>query len=391
VQSFLAGRRVLYATPTSDQIQRFWFEVTNALDEPIRAGLFKKNETEHSIVLPGTEQRIRAKTAFNADTLRGDYADLLILDEWQLMNEDAWGLVGAPMLLDNNGDAVFIYTPPSARSRSMSKAQDKLHAAKLFKAAAADTTGRWAAFHFTSHDNPHLSRIALNEITYDMTDLAVRQEIGAEDIDEIPGALWTRQTIEDCRRQAPPLARIVVAIDPAASSNKKSNLTGIVVCGKDENDHGYVLEDLTLRGQPDDWARVAVTAFHRWRADRIVAESNQGGEMVEYTIRTIDKNVPVDLIHASRDKYLRADPISALYMQGRVHHVGRFSDLEDQMASWLPGDESPDRLDAMVHALTSLLINERQTVNVVPQVTNLYGSRGRTDAGPAGGRYGARR
>ena len=109
VERFLRGRRVLYAAPTTEQVGRFWTTVTRAFQAPIDAGIFRKNETEHVIELPGTEQRIRAKTAWNADTLRGDYADDLIFDEWQLINEDAWDVVGAPMLLDNDGDATFIY------------------------------------------------------------------------------------------------------------------------------------------------------------------------------------------------------------------------------------------------------------------------------------------
>ena len=199
VQSFLAGKRVLYGAPTADQLGRFWKTVIEALQEPIDAGVFYKNETEHIIELRGTEQRIRAKTAWNADTLRGDYADKLILDEYQLMNEDAWGVVGAPMLLDNDGDAVFIYTPPSLHSAGVTKAQDTQHAAKLYKRAQADTTGRWATFHFRSTDNPYISRQALAEIAGDMTALSYRQEILAEDVDEAPGALWKRANIEAYR------------------------------------------------------------------------------------------------------------------------------------------------------------------------------------------------
>ena len=181
VDAFLDKRRVLYATPTSEQMTKFWFEVSRALAETIQANAYKKNESEHFIELSGTEQRIKAKTAWNADTLRGDYADLLILDEWQLMDEDTWEVVGAPMLLDNNGDAIFIYTPPSLRSAGISKAHDPRHAAKMFKAAQADTTGRWAAFHFTSHDNPFISQDALSELMQDMSKQSYRQEILAED------------------------------------------------------------------------------------------------------------------------------------------------------------------------------------------------------------------
>ena len=181
VQAFLQGRRVLYTAPTSEQTDRFWYEVTTALAEPIRAGAFAQNKSERWVERAGTLNRIKAKTAWDADSLRGDFADLLIFDEWQLSNEDAWEVVGAPMLMDNNGDAVFIYTPPSLRSAGISKAHDPRHAAKMFAAAQADTSGRWATFHFTSLDNPYLSREGLLEATHDMSRAAYRQEILAED------------------------------------------------------------------------------------------------------------------------------------------------------------------------------------------------------------------
>jgi len=181
VEAFLCKKRVLYAAPTSEQTEKFWFEVCQTLDEPIRHKVYAKNETERFLEIPGTENRLKAKTAWNANTLRGDYADLLIFDEWQLMDEDAWEVVGAPMLLDNNGDAVFIYTPPSLRSAGVSKAKDPRHAAKMFKMAREDTTGRWMAFHFTSHDNPYISEEGLKELIQDMSSSSYRQEILAED------------------------------------------------------------------------------------------------------------------------------------------------------------------------------------------------------------------
>ena len=181
VKSFLEGHRVLYATPTADQVEKFWYEVKQALAQPIQHLVYSKNETLHIVEKEGTQNRIKAKTAWNADTLRGDYADLLILDEFQLMNEDTWEVVGAPMLLDNDGDAVFIYTPPSLRSAGVSKARDPRHAAKLFKEALTDATGRWQAFTFTSHDNPYISKVALGELISDMSKTSYRQEILAED------------------------------------------------------------------------------------------------------------------------------------------------------------------------------------------------------------------
>lgn len=352
VERFLAGRRVLYAAPTQEQIQRFWVTVTRALQETIDAGVFVKNETYHTIELAGTEQRIRAKTAWNADTLRGDYADDLILDEWQLMNEDAWGVVGAPMLLDNNGDATFIYTPPSLHSRSTSKATDPQHAAKLFKKAKADTSGRWQTFHFTSHDNPHISAEAISELAGDMTAIAYRMEINAEDVDEALGALWTRAIIEAHRKtREPEFERIVVGVDPSATAG--GDEAGIITVGRYE-DAGYVIADNTIQGSPKTWAKAAVDAYNKHSANCIVAESNNGGEMVKLTIETVDPDVPVKLVHASRGKHTRAEPVSALYEQGRGHHVGSYPALEDEMCLWLPGDNSPNRMDALVWAYTEL-------------------------------------
>ena len=188
VERFLKGRRQLYAAPTNEQTDTFWFEVKKALAEPIAAGVFKANESERFIELPGTKQRIKAKTAWNANTLRGDYADDLYLDEFQLMAEDAWDEVGAPMLLDNNGDAVFIFTPPSLKSAGVSKAKDPRHASKMFKKAQTDETvvdGQrlWEAIHFTSLENPFISREGLAIITSDMSMDSYRREIMAQDDD----------------------------------------------------------------------------------------------------------------------------------------------------------------------------------------------------------------
>jgi hypothetical protein len=356
---------VLYAAPTQDQLERFWIIVTRALEAPIEAGIYYKNETKHLVEKPGSEQRIRAKTAWNADTLRGDYADDLILDEWQLMDEDAWEYVGAPMLLDNNGNCTFIYTPPSLRSRSTSKARDPRHAAKLFKRAQADPTGRWQVFHFTSRENPFISREAIDELTVDMSALAYRMEIEAEDIEEAPGALWKQAHIDASRiREAPPLQRIVVAVDPSATST--GDEAGIITVGRTLED-GYVLADNSLQGSPKTWATAAVNAYHRWNADRIVAEANNGGEMVRLTIATVDQNVPVVLVNASRGKYTRAEPIAAVYEDGRVHHVGVFPALESELVLWTPGDASPNRLDAMVWGLSYLNMTRRQSAKLTPE------------------------
>jgi phage terminase large subunit-like protein len=369
VRRFLQPKynRILYAAPTQEQVEAFWFRTTTILLPLIQAGVFKKNEAEHIIERPGTLQRIKAKTAWNADTLRGDFADLLILDEWQLMNEDAWELVGAPMLLDRDGDAIFIYTPPSlwSRRKFMSKARDPQHAAKMFTMAVQEQLiaanegrdPRWRAFHWKSSENGYISQSALAEVAKDMTALAKRMELDAEDVTEAPGALWTRELIERHRVVQRPTQfdRVVVAVDPSATA--EGDEAGIVVGGK-VGDHVYVIEDASLQGSPQVWAQRAVTAYQQHQADHIVAEQNNGGEMVQITIHVIDPTVPVSLVHASRGKQVRADPISALYQSGRVHHVGSFANLEDEMCLWLPGMPSPNRMDALVWLASDLMFSQ---------------------------------
>jgi phage terminase large subunit-like protein len=192
-----------------------------------------------------------------------------------------------------------------------------------------------------------------------------RQEIYAELLDDVPGALWTRDGIEHDRLPygyvLPAMKRIVVAIDPAMTSGEDADETGLVVAACDWNGHGYVLADVSGHYQPIEWARLALAQFHHHKADRIVAEINAGGEMVENTIRMVDDRVPYTGVHASRGKVIRAEPVSALYEQHRVHHIGMFPQLEDQMCSFVTDwdrtkDGSPDRVDALVWAFTDLLV-----------------------------------
>lgn len=191
-----------------------------------------------------------------------------------------------------------------------------------------------------------------------------RQELSAEILDDVPDALWTRAALDRDRRKpdkVPPLKRVVVAIDPAAKKNDAPDdgaATGIVVAGVGEDGRGYVLDDATCRESPNGWARRAVACFDRYEGDCIVGEVNNGGDMVESTVKVVRSTVPFKAVHASRGKWTRAEPIAALYEQGRVSHVGTFAELEDEMVNFGPngmvGDASPDRVDALVWALTEL-------------------------------------
>jgi hypothetical protein len=376
IKHFGRGHRILYGTPVLDQVDRYWFEVKRALHDPINAGVLYKNDSMHIIgppsirtkidvsgnVVSGEEMRIRAKTMYNADNARGDFGNVIILDEFQLMAEEVWDRVCAPMLLDNEGSiAIFIYTPPSLGSRAKSRAQDPMHAAKRFKeyqARMQDGDSRYAAFHFTSHDNPHLSQLGLAEISQDMTQISYRQEILAEDLDDNPNALWTRADIEANRvLRAPVLDRIVIGVDPSGS--KEGDAIGIVGAGS-ADDHMYVLEDASLHGSPDQWARAVCTLYHKLEANEVVAEANFGGDMVASTIHMVDPDVPVKLVHASRGKQVRAEPIAAIYEQGRGHHVGAFGSLEDELCLWEPGMASPNRLDSLVWTGIELMLGKRK-------------------------------
>lgn len=184
-----------------------------------------------------------------------------------------------------------------------------------------------------------------------------RQELEGEDLHDNPDALWSRDQLDATRvQQAPHFARVVVAIDPAATSKDSSDETGIVVAAVGDDGRGYVLADRSGRFKPDAWARRAIEAYHEYQADRIVAEGNQGGEMVAHVLNTVQAGLPLRIVHASRGKATRAEPIAALYEQGRISHVGSLAQLEDQLCTWTPGAASPDRLDALVWALTELFL-----------------------------------
>ena len=208
----------------------------------------------------------------------------------------------------------------------------------------------------------NLSAAALDELRrrYEGTRLG-RQELEGELIADVEGALWQREQIDADRLRKddiPELTRIVVAIDPATTSSARSDETGIIVAGEGPGGHGYVLADYSMRGTPDACMRKAVWAYHHHQADRVIAESNAGGDYLEGLLRTVDATVPYKKVFASRGKAIRAEPVSALYEQHRVHHAGVFAELEDELCTWTPADPaSPNRLDATVWAFTELKLS----------------------------------
>ena len=233
---------------------------------------------------------------------------------------------------------------------------------RLIKELLADPTT--IVTHGTTYDNrSNLAPTFFSRIInkYEGTRLG-RQELNAELLIDNPGALWNHSSIDATRIEAadlPMLVRVVVGVDPAVTSNDDSDSTGIVVVGMDGRvpEHYYVMEDATLKDSPQNWGLQAIKCFHRHKADRVVAEVNNGGDLVEALLRNIDENVSYGAVHATRGKVVRAEPVAALYEQGRVHHVGSFPPMEDEMCDYVPGlagQKSPNRMDALVWAVTEL-------------------------------------
>lgn len=193
-----------------------------------------------------------------------------------------------------------------------------------------------------------------------------RQELDGEMLEDIEGALWTRSLLEKCREVLPvePIARVVVGVDPPASA--RGDECGIIVCGVSQSGMGKVLADRSVaKATPEQWARAVAATMAEWQADRVVAEANQGGQMVESVLRAADCQMPIKLVHASRGKSARAEPVAALYEAGRVQHVGQHARLEDQLCGLMAGGSyegpgrSPDRADALVWALSELMLGKR--------------------------------
>lgn len=295
-------------------------------------------------------------TADEPDNLRGPQHDAAWADEvaaWRY--DDAWDQLMFGLRLGNNPQCVVTTTPrPTKLIREMAK-----------QPGTAVTRGST----YDNRDNlaPKFFRQIIAK--YEGTRLG-RQELEGAILDDNPNALWKHEQFDApgfrVRLQdVPDLVRIVTAVDPSVTSNPDSDACGIGAAGIAANGHLYVLEDATLEGAtPAEWGKRSVECFHDWESDRMVAETNQGGDLVEMNIRASEggKDVPFKKIHASRGKTLRAEPVAGLYEQGRVHHVGVFPKLEDELCDWNPTDESqnkrsPNRMDWLVYALTELAIN----------------------------------
>lgn len=284
-------------------------------------------------------------TADKPDRFRGKQSDTFWADElaaWRY--PDAWTQLQLGFRLGNDPRGIVTTTPrPIQVIKDLVKRSD-----------VVVTRG-------TTYENySNLSPVFIKQVVrqYEGTRLG-RQELNAEILDDNPGALWQRTRIDELRVDvAPRLVRVVVAIDPAVTSNEKSDESGIIAAGLGADGHGYVLEDASGIYTPLEWGQRAIGVYDAFEADRVVAEVNNGGDLVESNLRGLKAGLSYKAVHATRGKQVRAEPIAALYEQGNVHHVGMLSKLEDQMCDWDPttSRKSPDRMDALVWALTDLML-----------------------------------
>lgn len=338
------GHRIAVIAPTHDDVRGVCFEgVSGLLSVMPRDIIASYNMSRLEIVLTNGAS-IRGFSADTPERLRGPQFHRAWCDElaaWRY--EEAFDQLMFGLRLGDNPQCIITTTPKPT---------------KLIKDILQDKNS-FVTRGSTFDNAENLSPQALEKLIekYKGTRLG-KQELYAEVLDDIEGALWSYSMIEKHRvsqDDLPEFRRVIVALDPAVTSGEDSDETGIVVAARGEDDQFYVLEDATMKASPDGWMQKAIDLYHQYSADRIIAEVNNGGDLVERVLRTKDRTIPYSAVRASRGKLVRAEPIAALYEQEKVHHVGEFKELEDQLISYTPtSKKSPDRLDALVWAITEL-------------------------------------
>lgn len=315
-------------------------------------GMLQNYNRSNGEIILNNKSRIKLFSGEEPDRLRGPQFHGGWFDELaSFKSQDAFDQYRFALRLGEHPQTIITTTPrPTKAIKDLAKRDD----VKVIRGATFDNAA-------------NLSESALAEMRsrYEGTRLG-RQELYGEIIDDVEGALWTRDLIEQNRvTEQPPLVRIVVGVDPAVTSGENSDMTGIVVAGVTADGHYYILEDASMRTSPETWARKVVDLYHKWQADRVIGETNNGGDMIELLLRQVDNTISYKKVTATRGKLIRAEPVAALYEQHRAHHVGGYAELEDQMCNWMPDSgESPDRMDAMVWAITELMANQTAMMGI---------------------------
>ena len=338
--------RVAVVAPTTGDLRRVCFEGVSGIVSQIPLECYKDGYSSYNKSTSEIElyngSKIMGFSASEPDRFRGSQYHRAWCDElaaWKY--PDSWNQLQFGMRLGDKPQTIVTTTPrPTKLIKQLYDRKD-----------VVTTQGNT----FENKDNLADSALELFKTQYEGTRLG-RQELYAEILEDIEGALWSMAMIEELRvNEIPEMKRTVIAIDPAVTANINSDETGIVVCGLGIDNRYYILDDVSGKMSADAWAKTAVNAYYKYNASRIIAEVNNGGDLVERLLRTVDINIPYKSVNATKGKVIRAEPISALYEQKRVSHCGVFSKLEDQMCSFTgEKSKSPDRLDALVWGLTEL-------------------------------------
>jgi predicted phage terminase large subunit-like protein len=339
-----AGSLGVVAAPTypmlRDATLRTFVELTRG------AGVLESFKQSNMLarLINGTE--IMFRSADDADRLRGPNIGWFWLDEAAMMPVDVWNIM-LGRLREKPGRAWITTTP-----RGDGWIYDKW---------VRNAKAGHAIIRSSSRDNVFLPADFVDNLQSAYTHRFARQEVDGEFLLDVPGALWKREILDANRvDNVRVLNRIVVGVDPKASAEADSE-TGIVVVGAGPDGHAYVLGDYSMDGTPEQWAQRVAYAYEQHEADRVVVEINQGGDMATSVLRATGVRLPLQAVRASRGKATRAEPVAALYEQGKVHHMGNLPGLEDQLCNWVPGDKSPDRLDALVWAISALMLDGQRS------------------------------
>jgi phage terminase large subunit-like protein len=343
VQHLGRPRLGLVVAPTYPMLRDATWRTALAVWAPL-APTIHRNEMRLTLT---TGAEVLFRSADQPDRLRGPNCSWAWIDEGALCTPDTWPIVLGRLREAGEVGAAWVTSTPRGRNW-------------IYQVFVTQASAETALYRATTGGNPFVDPAFVQALRGQYTARLARQELEGDWLEDVEGSLWTWAMLEH-RRAAPDLRRCVIGVDPAATSGESADETGIIAAGLGVDGHAYVLGDRSCKLSPDGWARRVIQAFDDFAADRVVVEVNNGGDMVTHTLRTIRPNLPIVSVHASRGKAIRAEPVAALYEQGRVHHTAAFPELEAQLTSWTPeSGQSPDRLDALVWALTHLLVTPRQ-------------------------------
>lgn len=361
IEFMLEGKKILWGDTISSNIDRY---VERYFKPDLKASNipYTWSSQKKLMAIESTNGYIDFRSADRPENWEGFGYDIIILNEAGIILKNDYLYTNAvlPMLMDNSGSKLFAIGTPKGKKVK----EDKEHRYFSLYKRAISGDPLFDLFQYSSYDNPFLKDEDIKELEDEMRRMnpqMVEQEINAQFVDGAAGELWDEVIIERQRiKVCPELRRLTVNIDPAISNNADSDETGITVTGIDGNNNGYVLDDESGKYSPDEWASVAVKLKDKWGADCIVAEKNQGGDMVLAVIRSKDPTVRIKLVTATKGKFIRAEPIYSLYEQGKIFHVGHLPKLEAQMCIFTSDlKTSPDRVDSLVWGLTELMIGKK--------------------------------